>query len=499
MFLLLASAAFAAGTDGKPGSPVFPAGFAPPGQNLFTPIEMLTEPGPNRGARAVETFERALVFQRKISFHPELDPSLIAVRDRLPPRQSTLIRAAALYSQPDIAWQRQAPDTHYVAVSGRPRETDYLYSLAPTYRMPEVTGDFAGIFALRPAKPAAKGDSPTSVIGELGGRLHLNTFGAAQSLDAGAAELAEVYGTLAAPWDTALGVYNEHDRAAEARFKRDLPSLDERLNHYFQIHNLLDEPRDRVGPYVVLNFDATVRDEALAPFPRLQSFYRRVAPRVTATAIVDDGSGKQWMREGFDRGHFRITFLIRDGKLTPMGADTRPAGPPLAIDKLATGHYRSTSSVRVTSLGMEFGLDDLSFATDFHRQADGITASSRMTHQPAIVAPPVVHQVMLLLAGEFLRVMAQGNGGHGVAVDFSSIGSGQTQFDYNASISAELRYSPALEFLARIGDRIADAHNEEVRREERRLSEEFFDAMVKDFQRARPALLAQDAKAMTGK
>jgi hypothetical protein len=51
-----------------------------------------------------------------------------------------------------------------------------------------------------------------------------------------------------------------------------------------------------------------------------------------------------------------------------------------------------------------------------------------------------------------------------------------------------------LEFLARIGDSIADAHNQLVREDERRLWREIFDALVSDYQRARPFLLGAAAQ-----
>ena len=61
-----------------------------------------------------------------------------------------------------------------------------------------------------------------------------------------------------------------------------------------------------------------------------------------------------------------------------------------------------------------------------------------------------------------------------------------------AEVTAEFMYSPALEFFARIGDRIADKHGVKVREQERKLAEEFLDALVKDYNNARPGILALD-------
>jgi hypothetical protein len=48
--------------------------------------------------------------------------------------------------------------------------------------------------------------------------------------------------------------------------------------------------------------------------------------------------------------------------------------------------------------------------------------------------------------------------------------------------------------LARIGDAIAQAHNDKVRIEERAFGEELFDAFVADYNNARPAVLALDGE-----
>jgi hypothetical protein len=62
----------------------------------------------------------------------------------------------------------------------------------------------------------------------------------------------------------------------------------------------------------------------------------------------------------------------------------------------------------------------------------------------------------------------------------------------SANWSAELTYSPSLEILAGVGDSIADAHNAAVRADERRLGEDLFNAMITDYQRAKPAIRTVD-------
>jgi hypothetical protein len=50
-----------------------------------------------------------------------------------------------------------------------------------------------------------------------------------------------------------------------------------------------------------------------------------------------------------------------------------------------------------------------------------------------------------------------------------------------------------LAMLARVGDAIANAHNEKVRDDERRLGQELFDALVDDYNSARPQILSLDS------
>src|SRR5208337_3687402 len=104
--------------------PLINAGFAPDSRTLFAPVVYLAPPGPARASRAIVILDRQLDFQRKISFHPKLAPALQDVLGLLPPRQSTMIRAAALYSKQDIPWRDQPDGTHEILVTGRPTDAD---------------------------------------------------------------------------------------------------------------------------------------------------------------------------------------------------------------------------------------------------------------------------------------------------------------------------------------------------------------------------------------
>src|SRR5438132_7076088 len=116
---------------------------------------------------------------------------------------------------------------------------------------------------------------------------------------------------------------------------------------------------------------------------------------------------------------------------------------------------------------------------------------------PKIVAPPGVHQMAMLVANDFMRTLAQGNGGLLATARSEDEAGGNYRF--KGGFTAEFRYSPALEFLARIGDAIADANNFKVRADERKLGEELFDAFLKDYNDARPKIFALDGASQPGK
>jgi hypothetical protein len=95
-----ASAASAAARHRVPGP-----GFAPDAETMFAFVVTLVPPGPDRARRAIAILDRQLAFQRRVTFYPVFAPTLQKVVDQLPPRESTLIRAAELYSKTDIPWE----------------------------------------------------------------------------------------------------------------------------------------------------------------------------------------------------------------------------------------------------------------------------------------------------------------------------------------------------------------------------------------------------------
>jgi hypothetical protein len=466
-----------------------PAGFAAEEQTLFAPVVQLAPPGPARAVRALAILDHQIVFQRKVSFHPEFDAALQKVVDKVPPRQSTLIGAAALYANRKIPWSNQPDGTHQIAVAGSPRAADYFYWLTGQHRSPPGSQDFSGVFALKPADGSTRPD-PASVIGTLGGELLLDTYDIGAIVDTIAAALRECYGDLRPPWDSAPGAFNHHDQAILDRLHQQMPQLAAKLDEYLRFHNVLDEFHTAAGPIVLYNLDVEVRVKALAKYPRLEDFYGTVAPALRAHTVLRDASGNDWMRTGFDHGHIRITFMVRDGLLAPFNPAMQPAGEGLALNDVERGGFRTFSSVRLSSLGMDFGLANLGFTTTYRREPNAVMFESRMNTVPELVAPPVIHQAMDLVAGRFLEVLATGHGG--MTVHISSRRRPDGLYQYAGSASAELPYAPTLAFLARIGDALAQQHDEQVRTEERAFGEELFDALVADYNNARPAILALD-------
>jgi hypothetical protein len=148
------------------------------------------------------------------------------------------------------------------------------------------------------------------------------------------------------------------------------------------------------------------------------------------------------------------------------------------------------ASGQITSLKMNFGLAKVEFATDYSRETGTVTFVNRMDAVPQLVAPLGVHQMMDLIAGDFLRVLATGDGGLNTRLSSRLLSNGT--YEYSGDIRARLNYSPTLELLARIGDAIANEHNDKVRAEERAFGEELFDALVADYNDARPAILGLD-------
>jgi hypothetical protein len=465
-------------------------GFAADSRPLLAPILLLAPPGPERASRAIAIFDRQLAFQRKLSFHPKLGTSLQKVVDELPPRQSTMIRAAALYSKPEIPWRAKPDGTHQICVAGQPDGVDFLYTLANQWRSPEEPARFSGIFGLKPSGDSTP-DDISSVTGTLGGELMIDTYGLGALVDAMADTLRAVHGDLKPPWDVAPGKFNHHDRAGLDQFHRQMPHLAEKFDHYFKFNNLLDEFSSPAGPIVLFNVDMEVRLDALKKYPLLYDFYRKVVPAVVAKSDIVDTHGNYWMREAFDHGHIRFTIMLRNGLLTPFNAAMQPAGDSVALGEIERGGYRTVASGQITSLNMNFGLANIGFTTDYHREPGACTFVNRMDTVPQLVAPPGVHQVMDLVAGDFLRVLATGNGGLNSKLSSHVLPNGT--YEFSGGFTAQLNYSPTLELLARIGDAIAKEHNDQVRAEERAFGEELFDAFVADYNQERPAILALDS------
>ena len=128
-------------------------GFAPPRQTLFAPVLAFVPPGPDRAARAIDAINRTIPFARRFFFRPEFNPELEHVIDQMPPRASTLIRAGALYADVGIPWRRKAGSVHEIAVTGRPDNSDFAFSIVPEYAQPIAPFNFAGVFAVTPIEP----------------------------------------------------------------------------------------------------------------------------------------------------------------------------------------------------------------------------------------------------------------------------------------------------------------------------------------------------------
>ena len=466
-------------------------GFAPAQTTLFAPLLELVPPGPRRAARAISLFDRQAGFYRRILFHPILSPDLRKVTDSMPPRAATLLLAASLYARNDIPWRHDLDGAHSIMVAGAPDGPNYLFALAPPEPQPIQASQFLSSFTLRPIADDA---TPSSVLGELAAKLRLDGYDPHSYVDLPAAMLRECFGDLKAPWDIAPGEYNHHDRAALARLRRDMPTFYSRLQPYFQVSNVLDEFAPVGGvPLVLVNFDARIRPAAFNRFPHFAAFYSRIAPRVDVTIIADNPGDGEWARIRFDRGRLRIVFLDSSGMLRPFDASFSPGGPPLALAAVNHGSYRVTMRLHYTRLKLTFGLDDLTFITDYTRDRDGLRFVTRMPRPPVLVAPPVIKQMVRILAERFMAAMATGQGG--TIITLASHAMGVDRIELSAQWRAELSYSPALKVLAAVADAIANAHNEAVRDDERRMGEELFEALLHDYNMAKPGLLALDGPA----
>ena len=433
--------------------------------------------------------ERQLIFQRQ-TLHPEFGANLDHVLDQIPPRNSTLIRAATMYPRTDVPWTN-IEEIHELCAEGHPSGQALFVTVSPSCAMPTLPYRLGAYFALKPPAGITRtSSSMPSVIGTLGAEVRTDTFGFGAIVDTIAQMLTEVYGNLAPPWDTAPGAYNHHDEAARGRFRRELPTVDDKLHEYFKYRNILDEFDGPGGPYVLFNFVGEVQPAALKKFPDLYKFYKDVAPALRAESDIVDAHNNFWMRNGFDRGKVWMTFMVRGGKLSAFDAGYHPVGDPVALGSLRHGVNRARTSIRIHRLAMDFGLDNLSFTNYFSRDGSTVSFDARMDSVPKVIAPVGIRQGAEFVAGEFMRTLAQGSGGMRSAAASKALGDGTIR--YTAEVSAEFMYSPTLEFLARLGDSIADKHDAKVREQERMLALEFLDAFVKDYNSARLRILALD-------
>ena len=113
-----------------------------------------------------------------------------------------------------------------------------------------------------------------------------------------------------------------------------------------------------------------------------------------------------------------------------------------------------------------------------------------MDSVPQLIAPPGIKQVIGFAADEFLSRLARGHGG--MTISLTSGRDAHGVFHIALAFTEELHYSPTLAMLARIGDALVEANDARVRNDERRLTQEFFDALVADFNHARPEILGLD-------
>ncbi len=469
----------------KPAFGPDPHGFAPLTQNLFHPLLSLA---PGQPERALAAYEDIFALERGMVVHPTLSPELQGLIDQLPPPEMLPIEADALYSSAAIPWHTGPLEVHYLTIAGRPKDADFLYSLTHMADPPQVPGRLAATISLRPT--TGQGES---VVAKSEVELYFSSMAAPTNMTALVADsLCQIFGTLAPPWDEPPGVFNQHDRAAMARFARDMPALSVRVDHYFRINNLMDEFSNAAGPWVLFNLDLEIRDEALAPFPYLRAFYHAVASRVEAQSVTRDEQGRQWIRVGLVRGRLSLAFMLRRGMLTPMNDQLEPAGPPMTLEQTAARTFYTDSSISEHGFGLRFGLEGIRFVTAYSNHNGKIRFDGRLTDVPRLIAPPIVRPLTMLLAGQFMKTLAKGDGGHGITTSFTALPDPRGGTMVGASFSGEFQASAALALIARLAGAIRPANSSEVRAEERRLAGEFFAAMAADYARARPALL--DAK-----
>ncbi|HEY2104801.1 MAG TPA: hypothetical protein VGH29_03410, partial [Candidatus Binataceae bacterium] len=194
-----------------------PPGFAPPSQNLLTPLLRLAPPG--RPDLALQTFERIHDLDRKLILHPALSPGLRGLLDKLPAPEVIPIEMGSLYADSHIPWRSAPSNAHFLAVDGHPDGAAYIYDLASRSDPPQLPNDLEAV--LRVIPQAHQGPPPAqSVTAELKGSLYISGAMAPDSaMDTALGFEHEIYGTMAPPWDQKPGAFNQHDQAAIARLR----------------------------------------------------------------------------------------------------------------------------------------------------------------------------------------------------------------------------------------------------------------------------------------
>jgi hypothetical protein len=469
----------------RPAAP----GFAPVNESIFFAILALANPGPGRAARALAIADRQLDFQRELWLDREFSPGVRDILEQLPPRQRTLLRAASLYNRDDIRWDELPNRTRQISVAGAGDRGDYLFELTNEYLSPERPFQMAGAFTLSPS-PSGVERRAGAVDGRVDAELLTDSYGADRGIDFVSALLRFVGGDFKSPWNSTVGVFDHHDRAALDRFHAQLPAFSAKLENYVKFVNVLDEFDGGGKPVVLFNLSADVKADALKPFPALYKFYKSVGPAVVAKASVTDMQGNYLMQTGFEQGRIRVIFMLRDGLLVPFNASYRQAAAaPLDLAHMTSMKYRTISSATINRFGMTFGLSDLRFVSIFQRDPEGVQTQTSMESVPRLVAPRGFHRIFDLAAGKYLRTLAQGDGGF--KVSFSSRTEGE-RYRYSVAARAELASAPGLKLLARVGDSAADEHSEEVQLDEEKLGQALFDAFMRDYNSARRGVLALD-------
>ena len=319
-----------------------------------------------------------------LSATPEYSPALDQVLEKLPPRNSTLIRAASMYSRDDIPWIEHEA-THQLCAEGYPVEGKFFVTVAPSCKDPEQRFRLGAYFALKP--PAGIRDvsaSVSSVIATFGGEMKTDTFGFGALVDTVAQSVAEVYGSLAPPWDTAPGVYNHHDDVARDSFRHELPALDEKFHEYFQYRK---SSMSSTVPAALTSCSTSPARSA----PTRSRNIRHCTNVPGSRTCGDDGryvlhaKADYWMRSGFDRGRVWMIFMVRGGELSTFDAAYHPVGQPLAMESLRHGLTHTHTTIRIRRLGMTFGLDNLNFGNYFTRDDSTVTFQSHMDAVPMVV------------------------------------------------------------------------------------------------------------------